>query len=82
MIDEFRAAGAQLLADVAPDAGHLLHMPSHVSILCGQYEDAIRFNELGRDADVKYAQWCRTNGVSDSAFYTVCLRAFCATRPR
>ncbi len=42
------------LREYAPDAGHLLHMPSHIDILCGQYYNAVVANERAIVADRKY----------------------------
>ena len=32
------------LSTLVPDSGHLTHMPSHIYILCGQYQKAIATN--------------------------------------
>lgn len=45
------AANLRLLV---PDAGHLNHMPSHLDVLCGNYEDAVRANTAAIRADEKY----------------------------
>ena len=37
-----------------PDAGHLNHMPSHIYVLCGQYDKTIQANVDGVAADDKY----------------------------
>jgi tetratricopeptide (TPR) repeat protein len=44
-----RAADA--LRDLVPDAGHLLHMPSHIDIQCGHYHAALVANERAIRAD-------------------------------
>lgn len=36
---------ARLYADVAPDAGHALHMTSHIFLAMGQWDDTVRVNE-------------------------------------
>ncbi len=46
-------AGDQL-EDLLPDAGHLIHMPSHIYVLCGQYQRTIDANIKGVTADEKY----------------------------
>ena len=38
----------------APDSGHLIHMPSHIYIQCGQYDKAIDVNLRASVADDKY----------------------------
>jgi tetratricopeptide (TPR) repeat protein len=37
---ERATASASALATMCPDAGHMNHMPGHVHVLCGQYEQA------------------------------------------
>jgi tetratricopeptide (TPR) repeat protein len=45
---------ADVLRTLVPDAGHLVHMPSHIDVLCGQYENVVRWNEKAIDADLIY----------------------------
>lgn len=45
---------AERLADLMPGAGHLVHMPGHIYIRVGRYEDAIRANEHAVHADETY----------------------------
>lgn len=42
------------LETLLPDAGHLVHMPSHLYVLCGQYQRTINSNIQGVIADDKY----------------------------
>ena len=42
------------LRPLVPDAGHLIHMPSHIYVLCGQYEKVISSNVEAAQADKKY----------------------------
>lgn len=42
------------LADLAPGAGHLVHMPSHVHMRVGDYEKAVAANERAIDVDRAY----------------------------
>ncbi|WP_280262482.1 tetratricopeptide repeat protein [Nocardia wallacei] len=49
-----RAADA--LRDAAPDAGHFLHMPSHIDILCGDYHAAVVANDRAIAADRRYVR--------------------------
>ena len=42
------------LRDVSPDAGHLIHMPTHIDVLCGQYRDVVVYNEKAIVADRKF----------------------------
>lgn len=45
---------ADILRTLVPDAGHLVHMPSHIDVLCGHYENVVRWNEKAIEADLKY----------------------------
>ena len=45
---------ADTLLTLMPDAGHLLHMPSHIYQRVGRYADAIKSNQLAMAADRNY----------------------------
>ena len=45
---------ADALRTLVPDAGHLVHMPTHIDVLCGQYRDVIEWNQRAHLADEKY----------------------------
>ncbi|KAG9565790.1 TPR domain protein, partial [Aureobasidium melanogenum] len=45
---------ANLLRGLVPDAGHLHHMPTHLDILCGDYESAAKWNLEAIKADQKF----------------------------
>jgi tetratricopeptide (TPR) repeat protein len=45
---------ANELRDLVPDAGHLLHMPTHIDVLLGDYERVIAGNERAIAADSRY----------------------------
>ena len=47
-------AAAERLADLMPGAGHLVHMPGHIYIRVGRYEDAINANEHAVHTDETY----------------------------
>jgi len=49
---------ADRLLSAAPDAGHLVHMPSHIYIRVGRYNDAVRSNALGIAADARFLERC------------------------
>ena len=42
------------LRTLVPDAGHLVHMPTHIDVLCGHYRDVIDWNIRACAADEKY----------------------------
>ncbi|TNF65109.1 MAG: hypothetical protein EP307_00590, partial [Rhodobacteraceae bacterium] len=43
-----------VLRTLVPDAGHLVHMPTHIDVLCGQYHDVVHWNRRAVEADLKY----------------------------
>jgi len=44
---------ADRLRGLVPDAGHLLHMPSHLEVLCGDYRRVVADNTAAVAADAK-----------------------------
>lgn len=57
---------ANKLRKLVPDSGHLNHMPTHLDILCGDYERAIRGNTDAICADEKFVA-----REGDRNFYTL-----------
>ncbi len=51
---ELALKAADALRDLVPDAGHLVHMPTHIDVLCGDYEKVLRWNLRAIKADLKY----------------------------
>src|ERR1700687_3336518 len=47
-------AGANRLAQLAPAAGHIVHMPAHIYIRTGDYEAAVKTNQKAALADQAY----------------------------
>jgi tetratricopeptide (TPR) repeat protein len=45
---------ADLLRNLVPDAGHLVHMPSHIDVLCGNYHDSVMSNLSAAHADRRF----------------------------
>ncbi|MEX0348542.1 MAG: tetratricopeptide repeat protein [Paracoccaceae bacterium] len=45
-----------ILRTLVPDAGHLVHMPTHIDVLCGNYQDVVRWNQQAVVADLEYYQ--------------------------
>jgi tetratricopeptide (TPR) repeat protein len=60
---------ADRLRDYAPNAGHLVHMPSHIYIRVGQYADAVAANERAVKADRNYIRHCRALGFYPGVYY-------------
>jgi len=47
-------AAADRIRNSVPFSGHLVHMPSHIDVLTGQWSQAVRQNELAAAADAEY----------------------------
>jgi tetratricopeptide (TPR) repeat protein len=60
---------ADTLGSLAPGAGHLVHMPSHIYLRVGRYHDASVANELAAGADESYITQCRAQGFYPAAYY-------------
>ncbi|TGX42560.1 hypothetical protein E5A74_11845 [Sphingomonas naasensis] len=52
-------AAADRLAPLAPEAGHLVHMPAHIYLRVGRWQDAMRLNIAAARAD---EQWIAASG--------------------
>jgi tetratricopeptide (TPR) repeat protein len=51
---EIGLSAAARLTDLAPAAGHLVHMPAHIYQRLGRYEDAVQANRNGAQDDEAY----------------------------
>lgn len=51
---EVALRAADELRDLVPDAGHLKHMSTHIDVLCGHYQDVVKWNHSAIEADLKY----------------------------
>ncbi|MDJ0776364.1 MAG: tetratricopeptide repeat protein [Gammaproteobacteria bacterium] len=49
-------AAGDCLRELVPDAGHLIHMATHIDIQCGHYRDTLYWNQKGIEADLKIAE--------------------------
>lgn len=58
-----RAADA--LRPLVPDAGHLVHMATHIDVQCAAYQDSVFWNQRAVEADLKF--YAREGGMN---FYT------------
>jgi len=43
-----------LLTDLVPDSGHLIHMATHIDVLCGDYQSVVARNRKAAEIDRKY----------------------------
>lgn len=60
---------AERLAAIAPGAGHLVHMPSHIFWRVGRYQDALEINRLATQADEATFAWCGQRGLYAALYY-------------
>jgi tetratricopeptide (TPR) repeat protein len=65
---ELGVASADRLMKLAPDAGHLVHMASHIYIRVGRYQDAVMANQRGVAADDAYTTQCHAQGIYPLAY--------------
>ncbi len=65
---ELGIASADRLLNLVPGAGHLVHMPSHIYIRVGRYQDAVVANQKAIAADNAYVLTCRTQGFYPLAY--------------
>lgn len=42
-----------VLRELVPDAGHLIHMPTHIDVQCGHYQDVLHWNWKATQVDRK-----------------------------
>src|SRR6201999_4572290 len=42
------------LRDIMPDSGHLIHMATHLDVLCGHYNDVLTYNQKALVTDRKF----------------------------
>lgn len=54
-------SAAQRLETMTPGLGHLVHMPSHIYIWTGRYEDSLRVNQAAVAVDEVYAAHAGSN---------------------
>jgi tetratricopeptide (TPR) repeat protein len=47
---------ANALRELVPDAGHLIHMPTHIDVLLGDYERVVTDNERAVAVDGRYVE--------------------------
>jgi tetratricopeptide (TPR) repeat protein len=74
-------AYANRLAAMAPNAGHIVHMPAHVYIRTGDYEAAVKTNEEAAAVDRAYIKASGVQGIYPMMYYSHNLHfiAMCAS---
>lgn len=43
-----------VLRTLVPDSGHLVHMATHIDVLCGHYQNVVHWNQQAVSADLAY----------------------------
>jgi tetratricopeptide (TPR) repeat protein len=61
---------ADRLWQLAPSAGHLVHMPAHIYYRVGRYAESADVNERAAAADVAWFSWCRAPQAYAALYYT------------
>jgi len=62
---------AMRLGKIAPGAGHLVHMPAHITIQTGDYEFSLEVNEKAEAADRTYLEKTGTkSGIYPAMYYS------------
>jgi tetratricopeptide (TPR) repeat protein len=51
------------LREIGPDCGHLIHMPTHLDVLCGHYRDVLVYNQKALATDRKFLAYATDPGV-------------------
>src|SRR6266849_8282506 len=60
---------ADTLISLMPGAGHIVHMPAHIFMRVGRYNDAADSNDLAIRADEDYITQCRAQGIYPLGYY-------------
>ena len=60
---------ADQLTGLAPGAGHLVHMPSHIYMQLGRYAESFEANANAAKADEGYITQCRAQGIYPLGYY-------------
>ena len=66
---EWAVESAERLEPLMPGAGHMVHMPSHIYMRMGRYQDAYETNVKAVAADEGYITQCRAQGIYPLAYY-------------
>lgn len=73
-------ASAYRLKTLAPAAGHLVHMPAHIHMRIGDYENAAAANAQGAEADRAYIKVAGTQGFYPMMYYNHNVHFFAIAR--
>lgn len=62
-------ASADVLAELVPGSGHLVHMPAHIYWRVGRYNDASQANVRAAAVDEEYIAQCNAQGFYPALYY-------------
>ena len=51
------------LRQIMPDSGHLIHMPTHIDVLCGHYHDVLVYNQKALGPDRRFLAYSDDPGI-------------------
>jgi tetratricopeptide (TPR) repeat protein len=51
------------LREIMPDSGHLIHMPTHIDVLCGYYRDVLTYNQKALVPDRRFLAYSDDPGI-------------------
>ena len=51
------------LREIVPDSGHLIHMPTHIDVLCGHYRDVLAYNQKALGPDRRFLAYSDDPGI-------------------
>jgi tetratricopeptide (TPR) repeat protein len=60
---------ADRLLPLMPGAGHVVHMPAHIFLRLGRYDDVVSSNQRAALADEDYIRQCRAQGMYPLGYY-------------
>jgi len=60
---------ADTLLNLMPEAGHIIHMASHIYQRIGRYADSMKSNQLAIAADENYITQCHAQGLYPMVYY-------------
>lgn len=63
-------SSANKLGKLAPNAGHLVHMPAHIYIRTGDYEASAQANETAAEVDRAYIKATGARGMYPAMYYS------------
>src|SRR5258708_7191558 len=61
---------ADTLEPLMPQAGHIVHMPSHIYYRVGRFADSVKVNEAAAKQDENYIAACKAQGFYPLGYYS------------